>query len=52
MGNEAVLKWRVCKEIQKERYSEGDAILVLRDLINDGVLYELDYNSYRMVAGE
>jgi len=49
-GNAPILKWKLCKEIQKMGYNEGDVISVLRDLVNDGVLYEPDVNSYRMAA--
>ena len=49
-GNAPILKWKLCKEIQKMGYTERDVISVLRDLVNDGILYEPDDNSYRMVA--
>lgn len=47
-GNSKVLKWKVCKEIQKLGFDEHDIITVAKDLVNDGILYEPDYDSYRM----
>ena len=51
-GNAPILKWKLCKEIQKMGYNEGDVISVLKGLVNDGVLYEPDDDSYRRVADE
>jgi phosphatidylserine/phosphatidylglycerophosphate/cardiolipin synthase-like enzyme len=52
-GNSPFSKWKLCKEIQKMGYNENDVISVLRDLVNDGILYEPDSvrDSYRMVSG-
>jgi hypothetical protein len=48
-GNSKIPKWKVCKEVQKFGYNESDVISVIRDLVNDGVLYEPDHDSYCMV---
>jgi phosphatidylserine/phosphatidylglycerophosphate/cardiolipin synthase-like enzyme len=50
-SNAPILKWKLCKEIQKMGYNEGDVISVLKSLVNDGVLYEPGPDSYRMVNG-
>jgi hypothetical protein len=50
-GNAPILKWKLGKEIQKMGYLEGDVISVLRDLVNDGILYEPNMDSYRMTNG-
>jgi phosphatidylserine/phosphatidylglycerophosphate/cardiolipin synthase-like enzyme len=51
-GNSKIPKWKVSKEVQKFGYSENEVISVAKDLVNDGVLYEPDFNSYRMVSAE
>jgi len=51
-GNKKIRKWKIVKEIQKLGYYENDIKSVLRDLVNDGVLYEPDYDSYRMVSDD
>jgi phosphatidylserine/phosphatidylglycerophosphate/cardiolipin synthase-like enzyme len=49
-GNNKIPKWKVCKEVMKFGYSESDVISVLRDLVNNGVLYEPG-DFYRMADG-
>jgi phosphatidylserine/phosphatidylglycerophosphate/cardiolipin synthase-like enzyme len=49
-GNQSVLKWKLCKEIQSMGYYENDVISTIKGLIADGVLYEPNMNSYRKVS--
>jgi len=48
-NNQSIHKWKLCKEIQRMGYSESDVISTLKDLCADGVLYEPNIDSYRMV---
>ncbi len=39
-GNIATLRWKVCKDIVSLGYMESDVIAVIRNLVQDGILYE------------
>lgn len=44
-GNSSTPRWKVCSEIVRLGYVERDVITVIRNLVQDGILYEpkLDY---------
>jgi len=48
-GDGKILKWKVSKKMQILGYAESDIKTVLRNLVNDGVLWEPDPNSYALV---
>jgi hypothetical protein len=39
-GNSPTPRWKVCKEMVRLGYEESDVITVIRNLVQDGVLYE------------
>jgi phosphatidylserine/phosphatidylglycerophosphate/cardiolipin synthase-like enzyme len=49
-GNQPVHKWFLKKEISKLGFNEADVITTIKDLINDGILYEPTHDTVKLAV--